>query len=180
MAGFYHSYFVFVFSIIFFPATVLFNLNCMEEWRHYKTNQSDIEISNLGNVRGVKWRGKAFDNSLITLNHKGRRCIGATQLFTLIWKLFNGPIPKGYCVHHIDHNKLNDRLDNLQLMTVCEHFKHHTEIIFHKGYTPWNKGKKISDKTRLKISEANKGKKLSDETKHKMSEAQKKRRQNIV
>lgn len=173
----------------------------LEEWRHYKTNQSDIEISNFGNVRGVKWRGKAFDESLITLNHKGRRCIGATQLFTLVWKLFNGPIPKGHCIHHIDHNKLNDRLDNLQLMTNSEHAKHHPENQWHKSCTSLNKGKKMSIETRMKmseskkgrtvskevrqaISEANKGnkhrlgKKHSDETKHKISEARKRYFQN--
>lgn len=30
-------------------------------------------------------------------------------------------IPKGYCIHHIDRNTLNNDLDNLQLMTIKEH-----------------------------------------------------------
>ena len=36
---------------------------------------------------------------------------------TFIWRAFNGPIPEGYEVDHIDNNRLNFRLDNLQLLT---------------------------------------------------------------
>lgn len=50
------------------------------------------------------------------------------------------------------------------------------------GHTPWNKGKKMSEETRLKLSASligriswNKGKKFSDESRAKMSEAAKKR-----
>jgi len=35
---------------------------------------------------------------------------------------------KGYSVHHKDQNKLNDTLDNLQLMTPKEHTKLHTKL----------------------------------------------------
>lgn len=41
------------------------------------------------------------------------------------------------------------------------------------GIEPWNKGKKLSEEHKRKMSEANKGKKLSKETRQKMSEAKK-------
>lgn len=34
-------------------------------------------------------------------------------------------IPRGYCIHHIDHNPYNNDIDNLQLMTLSEHTKLH-------------------------------------------------------
>lgn len=34
-------------------------------------------------------------------------------------------IPKGMCIHHIDHNKLNNSISNLELMTLGEHTKIH-------------------------------------------------------
>ena len=66
---------------------------------------------------------------------------------------------KGFDIHHLDHNKMNNALSNLVYLTHSEHSKIH--------------GKNMSEETKLKIGEASKGKKLSDETKRKMSEAQK-------
>ena len=35
----------------------------------------------------------------------------------LVWEAFNGAIPEGYEVDHIDDNKQNNQLSNLQLLT---------------------------------------------------------------
>ena len=45
--------------------------------------------------------------------------------YQYLWKKQNGEIPKGYILHHIDHNSLNDDISNLQLMTRSEHINHH-------------------------------------------------------
>lgn len=41
----------------------------------------------------------------------------------LIWIWSNGPIPDGYLIDHIDGNGLNNRLDNLRLVTNAENQK---------------------------------------------------------
>jgi hypothetical protein len=46
-------------------------------------------------------------------------------LAIFIWKKFNGSIPKGFVVHHIDHNQLNDNINNLQLLSKPEHQRIH-------------------------------------------------------
>lgn len=37
-------------------------------------------------------------------------------------------LPKGYVIHHIDHNKHNNSLDNLVLLSISDHMKLHMEI----------------------------------------------------
>lgn len=47
--------------------------------------------------------------------HKGQR------LHRTVWKYHNGDIPKGFHVHHIDGNRHNNSIDNLELLSAHEH-----------------------------------------------------------
>ena len=38
----------------------------------------------------------------------------------LVWQAFNGPIPEGYQVNHLSEKKIQNNLDNLNLMTAKE------------------------------------------------------------
>ena len=49
------------------------------------------------------------------------------RLHRYIWEYYNGKIPKGYHIHHKDHNKDNNELSNLELLTKEEHIKRHKE-----------------------------------------------------
>ena len=63
-------------------------------------------------------------------------------LHRLIWEdFYNRKIPQGYDIHHINNDKLDNRIQNLQCV---EHNKH---IQFHKNH--------LSDETRRKMSENN-------------------------
>lgn len=57
------------------------------------------------------------------------------QEHRLVWELANGPIPEGYIIHHVNEDKKDNRLENLQMMTIAEHNKHH-----HDEKKTWNKG----------------------------------------
>lgn len=48
-----------------------------------------------------------------------------------VWKAANGPIPKGHHIHHIDHDKDNNDLSNLECLTAKEHIAKHG-----RGSTP--------------------------------------------
>lgn len=134
----------------------------MEEiWKQYVTRFTNIEISNLGNVKGTKYNGKPFTEDLISINNKGRKCVGSAPIFHLVWLVFNGKKPSGYDIHHIDGNKLNDRLDNLQLIDHGEHSRHH------------NIGKELTDETKQKIKDKRALQVFSDETLKKKSESMK-------
>ena len=43
-----------------------------------------------------------------------------TLVHRFVWEYFNGPIEKGLTVDHIDGNKLNNHIDNLQLLARGE------------------------------------------------------------
>ncbi len=39
----------------------------------------------------------------------------------LVWAEANGPVPNGFDVHHVDEDRHNNNLDNLQPLTRSEH-----------------------------------------------------------
>jgi hypothetical protein len=55
------------------------------------------------------------------------------------------PVPKGYCVHHIDHDMYNNDPSNLQLMTMSDHIRHH------------HLGKKLSEEAKKNIGRSKAG-----------------------
>lgn len=113
-----------------------------ETWKKLE-NFSRYEISNLGRVKRVP---SEFFRQRKTINHPERIVVQQRiltpsvdnvgrlhyrlfndqneiklfKLTRLVWLTFNGPIPAGYQVDHIDGNRFNNSLDNLQLLTKSD------------------------------------------------------------
>lgn len=49
------------------------------------------------------------------------------RMHRYVWEFYNGKIPVGYEVHHIDHNVDNNDISNLKLLTRAEHQRIHSE-----------------------------------------------------
>lgn len=43
-----------------------------------------------------------------------------------VWEQVHGPIPKGYEIHHINGKYYDNRIENLQMLTISEHRKLHS------------------------------------------------------
>ena len=50
-------------------------------------------------------------------------CTGGKRQFLhrAVWEKINGPISDGYDIHHIDGDKANNHIDNLELISKSEH-----------------------------------------------------------
>ena len=94
-------------------------------FEEYRTYKDGIEISNLGNVRKD---GKELEQ------HKGEYyfyiCIGGipVRVHTMVGKCFpeicGGPILFGH-YHHLNHNPLDNRAENIKCITNSEHIRLH-------------------------------------------------------
>ena len=86
-------------------------------------------IETLGG-HGPTWRGGAR-----YLDHKGyvitwdQESGGYRREHQLIWEKYNGPLPKGYIVHHKDGNRQNNNLYNLEAMPKLAHDKMNKSLI---------------------------------------------------
>lgn len=64
--------------------------------------------------------GRGYTQFLVS--EKGKQKSYLTHRF--VYECFYGEIPEGMQIHHIDHNKENNKLDNLQMVTDEENKLH--------------------------------------------------------
>lgn len=51
------------------------------------------------------------------------------RLHIAVWESHNGPVPEGHRIHHIDRNKANNEIENLQCLTASEHNRIHAALM---------------------------------------------------
>lgn len=107
-----------------------------EEWRPVKDYEGLYEVSNFGRIRCLDhWRdtytGGYIQKSRILKAGKNSNGYLQVNLYKdgkgkmlyihrLVWEAFNGSIPDGYEVNHINEIKTDNSLWNLNLMTPKE------------------------------------------------------------
>ena len=111
----------------------------------------DVEKGTVYSLYFKKYIGRLDRNNYVL--------IGNYLMHRLVWECVNGDIPEGYDIHHIDGNRQNNSISNLELVEQHKHRSEHKKGICH------------SEEHKKKMSESHKGKVLTDETKKKISES---------
>ena len=112
--------------------------------KEYLIDKDLYEVHDGGKIWSKYWK-KYLDGSIIKKGYVkvGLKCIdGKYRSFLwhrVIWYLLKGEIPEGMQVNHIDENKQNNHISNLNLMTCKENVNWGTGIERraekHKGIT---------------------------------------------
>ena len=68
-----------------------------------------------------------FDGVIYREDKRNHHYHEEKSLHRAVWEYFEGEIPKGYVIHHIDGNPANNNITNLQILTVAEHRKIHSK-----------------------------------------------------
>ena len=78
-----------------------------------------------------------FDGLKFTRDNKTGYYLNSTlrkRIHRYVWEFYNGDIPKGHHIHHIDGNKSNNDISNLQLLSASEHTRMHAKEMVNKNY----------------------------------------------
>lgn len=95
-----------------------------EKWKPVLGYEGLYEVSDLGRVRSFWYSrtGKVLSPGLknngyysVTLSKEGKK--KTFSVHGLVYTSFNGPLPDGMTIDHINGDKRDNRLENLQLLT---------------------------------------------------------------
>ena len=146
-----------------------------EQWKPIQEFNGEYEVSNLGRVRSMKrYYGMVGRIMPQTIQRKGYYAVTfwmnnkayCRKVHRLVIEAFT-PNPDNLpCINHIDGNKLNNHVSNLEWCTYQANMQHAVRT----GLTHPHRW---TDEERKQISERNKGQKVTDEQRAKLSAAMK-------
>lgn len=100
-----------------------------EIWKDIPGYEGKYQTSNMGRIRSLNYHRQGITVVLKTrLNNKGYPIVNLYKfnkmttfsVHYLVWISFNGPVPDGLEINHIDENPRNSCLENLNLLTHKE------------------------------------------------------------
>ena len=107
----------------------------MEYKRKTIEGYNDYEVDTEGNVytlkksNGLKSKDGKLSNRLVAQGYHqvslyyGAKLPKQLLVHRLVWEAFNGTIPKDMQIDHIDNDPKNNKLSNLQLLSVQDNMK---------------------------------------------------------
>ena len=97
-----------------------------EDWRLWRIGQYKVWVSDMNRIMyefSHGYRKKMYSNELAMRGeyHQISSDGKISQSFhRVVWSVFNGEIPTDKIINHIDHDKSNNSLDNLELISQSE------------------------------------------------------------
>ena len=106
--------------------------NIQETWKDIPGYEGLYQASNLGRIRSFKRNnirilkpnreGSGYYRVILYLNSVRKN----VSVHRLLWTAFNGLIPEGLQINHLNENKADNRLENLSLCTAKENINYGT------------------------------------------------------
>ena len=106
--------------------------NIQETWKDIPGYEGLYQASNLGRIRSFKYNNvrvlkpgktrEGYYRVILYLNSVKKNA----SVHRLVWTAFNGPIPEGLQINHLNENKSDNRLENLSLCTAKENINYGT------------------------------------------------------
>lgn len=144
----------------------------MEIWKDIKGYSYKYQISNMGNIRCLNpfHKNKKGKNYKLNKDSYGYLVVALVlnkkpyykKVHRLVYKYFKNDFNKNLTINHIDHNKTNNNISNLELMTFSENRKEYINNVLKKNTSSKQIGvsyHKQIDKWTTKVN--HKGKRLS-------------------
>lgn len=104
-------------------------------WKPLKGYEGIYDISDYGLIyshprKGTKGGysyGKPNKENYLTMVFSKNGIETRKRINILVYETFVGEVPNGYEIHHINHNRQDNRLENLCALLSSEHSKEHIE-----------------------------------------------------
>ena len=120
-----------------------------EIWKPIEGYEGYYNLSSKGVIYGIKRKRYYFGNKLPDGYYNFRlskpNCIKMVRINRLVYETFVGQIPKGYDVHHKDHNPKNNCVENLELIELHTHHLIHSKERYIPVSQYSKKGEHIAD-----------------------------------
>jgi len=130
----------------------------IEDWVDTIGYEGLYQVSSLGRVKSLKRKWvpsefilKPYDTKhylTVGLSKGSPRKITNVRVHSLVYTCFEGELPEGLTINHIDGNKHNNHRSNLELLTLSDNVKD-----AHKRGSYYNK-KGLSKSCKLSLEEA--------------------------
>ena len=113
------------------------------DFERHRIDVLEHDLTNPPTVEVIDDTHQCFNNETYTLLSGYFAKTSRALIHRVIWIYCKGDIPKGYHIHHIDGNKANNQIENLQLISPSEHQSLHHIISKQKKYSCKFCGKKF-------------------------------------
>ena len=117
-----------------------------EIWKDIPNYERIYQASNLGRVKSLKrLKEKILKPQMDSSGYYQvylckQSVVKHYMVHRLVWIAFNGQIPEGYEINHLDERPVNNRLENLSLVTHKENMNYGTGI--ERGHNQLINGKR--------------------------------------